>query len=151
MSFFRDPSSLASQSSSFGGGGAGGNSFGVGVGAVIRGGDEGRVLSDILQAMNMDQSPLYVYQGFRGGGGSSDNGSLVGGGWMCPQRRGGWRRGQHQRVTSALLYQPRSAVGGRCGHMLFHNRLGWWRHTLSVAAYSIGGGGGGEKVSWFKL
>ena len=62
----RDPYSFVSQSSSFGDGGAGGNSFVVGVGGGVGGGGGG--LSKVLQAMQMYQSPLYMYQGFGGGG-----------------------------------------------------------------------------------
>ena len=56
----RDPYSFAPQSSSFGGGGAGGNGFGVGVGGNVGGGSEGGGLLEILQAMQMDQFPIYA-------------------------------------------------------------------------------------------
>ena len=59
-----------SHSSLFGFGGVGGNCFGVGVRVGVGGGGEGGLLSNILQDMKMDQSPLYVSQGFDGGGGS---------------------------------------------------------------------------------
>ena len=58
-----------SQSSSFGFVGSGGKCFGVGVRVGVGGGGRGGGLSKILQAMKMDQSPLYVSQGFGGGGG----------------------------------------------------------------------------------
>ena len=82
-------------------------------------------------------------------------------GKMRPRRRGGWRRGRQRRGTSSLSYRPCSVVRGRCGHMLLHARPNrgdgiiyfWWRHILSVAARSIGGGGGNgsDKGSWRKL
>ena len=64
---------------------------------------------------------------------------------MSPRRRGGWRRGQQQQVDSSFLYCPCSAVGERRGHMILHARLnrGGGR-TLSVAAHSVGYGGGSK-------
>ena len=54
----------------FGDGGAGGNSLGFGFGGVIGGGGECGGSLEIIQDMQMDQSPLYVSQGFGRGGGS---------------------------------------------------------------------------------
>ena len=89
LSSARDPSYFAFQLSLFGGGGAVGNSFGVRVVGGIVGGGECGGLSDIILAVQMDQSPLYTYQGCGGGGGSSGDGGLEGRGRMCPRRRGG--------------------------------------------------------------
>ena len=96
---------------------------------------------DILQAMQMDHSTLYMYQGFGRGGGSSGGGGLGGRGHMRPWMRGGWQRGQQWQGTSPLSYRLHLAVGGRCGHMILnaHPNRGdgvlcrWWRRTLLVA------------------
>ena len=68
---------------------AGGNSFGVRVGGGVGVGGEGGGSSEILQAVQMDQSPLYVYQGLGGGGGSSGGSGLGRRGRMRPRRRSG--------------------------------------------------------------
>ena len=78
----------------FGGGGAGGNGFGVEFRDGAGGGGEGGGLPEIIQAMQMNQLPLHVYQGFDGGGVSSGSGGLRGIGRMHPWRRGGWPRGR---------------------------------------------------------
>ena len=152
-------SSFAPQSYSFGVGGAAGNGFGVGVRSVVGGEGGGGGSSEILQAVQMDQSPFYASRGFGVGGGRSGNGGFRGGGRMLTQRRGGWRRGQQRQGKLSSSYWPFSAVGGRRGYMLLHARLNradnifcrWWRRNLLVKAYSIGGRGGGEKRSWCKL
>ena len=154
-----------SQSSLFGGVGAGGNSFGFGVGGRfrggggVRGGGGGVGLSDILQAVQMDQSLLYASQIFNGGCGSSGDGGRVGGGRMRPRRRSGWQRGRQRKGTLSFPYQPHSEVRGKCVHILLHACLNqgggifcpWWRRNLSVVVHYIGGGGGGEKGSWRNL
>ena len=151
-----------SQSYSFGGRGAGGNVFGVGFGGSVRGRGGGGGFSEILQFIQMDQSPLYMSQVFGGWDGSSGGVGLIVRGWMRPRRRFGWWIGWQRRGASSVAYQPHLAVGGLCSHMLFHalpnqgDRIFccWWRCTLSVAAHSIGGGaggrGGGEKGRWRK-
>ena len=110
LSSIRDLSSFASQSSLFGGRVSGGNGFSVRVGVRggVRGGGEGGVSSEILQAIQMDQSPLYASQGFGRRGVISGSGGLVGGKWMLPRRRGGWKR----RGTSSLSYRPRLSARG---------------------------------------
>ena len=101
----------------------------------------------------MYQLTLYAYQGFVRGGGSSGGVGIGGGGRMHPWRCDGCQRGRQKRVASSLSYRPRSEVGGKCGHMILHDRLNqgdgvlccWWRRNLSAAVHSIGNGGGGEK------
>ena len=91
-SSIRDMSYFAPQLSLFGGGGAVGNGFGVGSRGGVRGGGEGGGLSEIFQAMQMDQSPFYASQVFGGWGGSSGGSVLGGRGRMRSRRRDGWRR-----------------------------------------------------------
>ena len=65
-----------------------------------------------LQDTQMDKSPLYVYQGFDGGGRNNGGIGLRGIGQMRRRRRGGWRRGQKRQGTLSSSYRPRLAVGG---------------------------------------
>ena len=137
-SSIRDLSSFAPQLSLFGGRGAVGNGFGIRARGGVGGGGDVGGLSDIFEAMQMDQLPLYVSTVFGRGGGSSGGSGLRGRVLMHPRRSGGWRRGQQWRGTSSLSYMHRSKVGGRCGHMLSRahlNRGGgifccWWKHTM---------------------
>ena len=138
LSSIRDPYYFASQSSLFRGGGLVGNGFGVGVRSGVGGGDEGEVLSEILQDVQIDQSPLSASPGFGGGGVRSDGGDLVGGLQMRPRRHGGWQRFWQRWSMSSSSYWPRSTVGGECCHMLLQDPLNqgdrifyhWWRRTL---------------------
>ena len=126
QSYIRYLSSFTSQPSSFGGRGSGGNGFCVG----SRGGGEGGGSSDILQSMQMDQSPLYASRGFGVGVVISGNGGLGGGGRISLWRLGGWWRGWQQRGTSSYSYRPRSAVKCFCMPA----------QTEGMAYYVIGGG-----------
>ena len=79
LSFVRDLSSSASQPSSFGGRREVGDGFGVKVGAGVGGGGGGGWSLETLQDIQINQSPLSVYQVFGRGGGR-----IFGGG---PRRR----------------------------------------------------------------
>ena len=94
----------------------------MGVRGGVGGGGEGVGLTEILQAMQMDQSPLYTSQGFGGGGGSSDGGGLRDQRCMRPWRRSGWRRFFQSWGTSSSSYQPCLVVRGQCGPMISHAR-----------------------------
>ena len=67
--------------------------FGVGVGGDVVG--EGGGLLEILQAMQMDQTPLYAPQGFGIEGSSSGSGGLGDGGRINNRRRIGLWRVRH--------------------------------------------------------
>ena len=68
---------------------------------------------------------------------------------MCPQRRGGWRRGWQRWGTLSSSYWHRSAVGGKRVYMILHDLPNqgdgvlccWWGFTLLVVAHYIGGRG----------
>ena len=83
----------------------GGNGFSVGFGGGVGGGGGG--LLEILQAMQIYQSPLYTSQGFGGRVGSSGGGTLEGRGQMRPRRRGGGKL-----YPPPLLLPPVKLSGG---------------------------------------
>ena len=121
-----------------------GNGFGVKVGGGVGGGDEGGRFLDILQAMQIDQSPLYVSQGFGIGVGCSGGGGLESKIGTSPYRRGGLQRGRKRQVKSSSPYWPRSEFGGPCGHVFLYarpNRREGGRIMLLVEEYSVRGGG----------
>ena len=101
-----------SQSYSFVGRGEVGNSLVFLVRGSVGGRGGGVGSSDILQAMQMDQSPLYASHSFGGGVGISGSGGLGGGVQMRPWRRSDWGRGWQRQGTFSSSYRPRLAVGG---------------------------------------
>ena len=109
-SYVRDLSLFVSQFSLFGARGAGGNGFGVGRGRIVGGGGGGSL--EIIQAMHMDQLPLYASQGFGGGVSSSGGNILRGRVRMNPWRRGGWRISRQRRGYVVIFISTSFVIQG---------------------------------------